>query len=176
MSIKNIVLGIAIIILTIFVAVYGINMFFPQIEYPDFCGDVNTQEIINTQERCEEINGKWSVYESVKPIEGGMEGFCDREYYCRQDYEDMNEIRSKKIFLISVPLGILFLIIGGFLFKLESVGAGLMGGGVGTLIYGAGGYWRYGEDWFRFVISLMGLIAVIWLAYWFNKKFDKKKK
>jgi len=57
MNIKNVVIGIAIIILTIFVAVYGINTFYPKPEYNDFCGEMKTREIITTQEKCEEIGG-----------------------------------------------------------------------------------------------------------------------
>jgi len=173
MSLKNIILGIAIVILTIFVTVNGIGIFYPNMDYSDFCGDVRTQELIQTQERCEEIGGKWEVYESVKPVEG-VEGFCDRDFTCRQDYEDAQELRAKKVFYVALPLGILILVIGGFLFHLEAVGAGLMGGGVGTMVYGAGSYWMYGDSLFRFIMSLLGLAAVIFLAYWFNKKFGKK--
>ena len=176
MQIKNVILGIAIVILTIFVTIYGISVFYPNPEYDDFCGEIKTQEVVDTQARCEEIGGKWSVYESVRPVEGAAEGFCDRDYQCRQEYEDASELRAKKVFFISIPLGVLILLIGGFLFHLEAVGAGLMGGGVGTIIYGAGGYWEYGDDLFRFIMSFLGLAAVIYLSYWFNKKFGKKKK
>ena len=48
MSLKNIILGIAIIILTISVAVYGINIFYDRPEYGDFCGEFKTAEIIDT--------------------------------------------------------------------------------------------------------------------------------
>jgi len=178
MQIKNIVIGIAIIILTIFVSFYGINTFYPKPDYDDFCGDIKTQELIKTKERCEEIGGKWSVYESVRPVlvEEEVEGFCDRDYYCRQDLEDARKIRSRNVFFIALPLGILIIALGAFLFSLESVGVGLMGGGVGTLIYGAGAYWPYSENWIRFVISLVGLIVLIFLAYRFNAWFEKKSR
>ena len=39
MSIKNIVIGIAIIILTISVIVYGIGIFYDEPEYEDYCGE-----------------------------------------------------------------------------------------------------------------------------------------
>ncbi len=176
MNIKDIVMGIAIIILTIFVTFYGINTFYPKPNYEDFCGDIKTQEIIDNLERCEEIGGKWSVYESVRPIKDGAEGFCDRDYYCRQELDNAREIRSRNVFLIALPLGILIIALGAFLFSLESVGVGLMGGGVGTLVYGAGAYWPYSENWIRFIISLVGLIILIFLTYWFNNKFLLKKK
>ena len=60
--------------------------------------------------------------------------------------------------------------LGAFFFSLEAVGAGLMGGGIGTLIYGVGGYWRFAGDFLRFSLSLVGLVALISLAYWFNSK------
>lgn len=176
MNLRDILFGIGIMILTIFVTVYGMSVFYPSVKYDDFCGELRTQEIIDTQQRCEEIGGKWSVYESVKPVEGSVEGFCDRDFNCRQNYEDARESRSKKIFFISIPLGVVLILIGGFLFGIEAIGAGLMGGGIGTIVYGAGGYWQYGGDLFKFLMSLLGLTAVVYLAYWFNKKFGKKVK
>ena len=176
MKIKNTVIGIAIIILTIFVTFYGINTFYPRPDYDDFCGEMKTQELIISLERCEEVGGKWNVYEVIEPIKGAQEGFCDRDYYCRQEMEEATKIRSRNVFLIALPLGILIIAFGAFLFSLDAVGAGLMGGGVGTLIYGAGAYWPYSENWIRFIISLVGLIVLIFLAYWFNKRIEKNKK
>ncbi|MFH1311048.1 MAG: hypothetical protein ABIH65_01440 [Nanoarchaeota archaeon] len=40
MNLKNVLLAIAIIILTIFVTFYGINTLFPKPDYEDFCGNV----------------------------------------------------------------------------------------------------------------------------------------
>ena len=176
MDIKNIILGIAVMILTIFVAVYGMSVFYPNPNYEDFCPEIQSAKLFNTGTECTSIGGKWTSEEIRCITEPCPQGYCDTTFYCRQDYEDANEIRAKKIFYISIPLGILLLVLGGFLFHLDSVGAGLMGGGVGTIIYGAGGYWRYGDDLFRFIISLIGLAAVIALTYWFNKKQSKKKR
>ena len=176
MDLKNIILGIAIIILTIFVSFYGINTFYPKPDYDEYCGDIKTLvDIINTQEKCEDIGGKWSVYEEIPLDFDRPDGYCDRDYYCRQELEDENKLRSRNVFLIALPLGIFIIAFGAFVFGLETVGAGLMGGGVGTLIYGAGAYWPYSENWIRFLISLVGLIVLIWIAYYFNKKIGKKK-
>ncbi|MFH1311047.1 MAG: hypothetical protein ABIH65_01435 [Nanoarchaeota archaeon] len=83
--------------------------------------------------------------------------------------------RSKKVFFLALPVGIAIVALGAFFFGLETVGVGLMGGGIGTLIYGSGAYWPYTLNWIRFLISLIGLVILIWLAYYFNKKFGKKK-
>lgn len=177
MQIKNIIIGIAIVILTSFVTIYGMSMFYPEVNYDDYCGFNKPTEIVQTKKLCDQLNGTWTPYNYQDKIEENRaEGYCDLYTQCSNDFEAANKIRSKNIFIFSIPLGILVIALGAFLFSLESVGAGLMGGGVFTLIYGAGNYWRYGEDWFRFTISLIGLIAAIGLAYWFNNKFNKKRK
>jgi len=177
---RNIAIGLAIVILTIFVSVYGINTFYEKPEYENFCEDRIMGEIINTAERCEEIGGKWSFYEYEQPkpvIEDDSiiirDGYCDRDYACRQNYDEAMKTYSRNVFIIAIPLGIMILFLGAFVFSLDAVGVGLMLGGIGTLIYGAGGYWRYSENWLRFLISLTGLVALIWFAYWFNKRMEK---
>jgi hypothetical protein len=175
MKLREIILGIAVMILTIFVVVYGVSIFYPIVKYNDYCEEFKSAQIIDTFEECEKVGGNWIFYEDIKPVEGrDINGFCERNYSCNEEYKEAQEDRSKMIFFIVLPLGILLLILGGFLFGLESVGAGLMGGGIGSILYGAGGYWRYGTDILRFSLSLIGLIAVIYLSYWFNKKFGKK--
>ena len=63
MKIKDILLGISIMVLVIFVTFYGINTVFPKLQYEDFCGEFKTQQIIDTQEGCEAIGGgMWSGY------------------------------------------------------------------------------------------------------------------
>ncbi len=173
MKLRDIILGISIMILTIFVVVYGISLFYPSPQYEDYCLPVKTQEIIDNEARCIEIGGQWTSYGSDKM--GDIRGYCDRDYSCRKDYESARELRSKIIFFIALPLGILLLVLGGLFFGLEAVGAGLMGGGVGTILYGAGGYWRYSDDLLRFILSLLGLAAVIYLSYWFNNRGKRKK-
>ena len=175
MSLKNVVIGIAILILTISVAVYGINTFSDPPEYRDFCGEFKTAEIINTSEMCEAIGGQWNP--NIGPrVVGGIMGFCDRDFTCRQEYEDARKDYSRTLFLITLPLGIAIIALGALVFGLEAVGAGLMGGGVGIIFWGVGGFWRFADDWLKFLLSLVGLVVLIWLAYYFNKRFEKKKK
>jgi len=219
MNIKEIILAIAIIILTIFVTFYGINTFFPKPNFEDFCGinpgkicpavcvplyEINSENCtftecgsgcgpdgINTfstlsacqdglkisdEKKCEMQNGTW-VLNGVQCIKAPCpSGYCDTYSRCSQEYESLNKVRSRNVFFIALPLGVLIIALGAFLFGLEYVGAGLMGGGIGTLIYGSGAYWPYTENWIRFLISLIGLVLLIWLAYFFNRKFSKKKK
>jgi len=89
---------------------------------------------------------------------------------CYEEYDVAREDYSKWLFIISIPIGLIIIALGTFVFNLSSVGVGVMLGGVYTLIYGAASYWRYGEDWMRFLVSLIGLVALVLIAYRFNKK------
>lgn len=175
MSLKNNIMAIAIIILTISVVIYGVNVFYDKPEYADFCGEFKTAEIIETQERCEEIGGNWAPYISPRVVDE-REGYCDRDFTCRQEYDDAREGYSRNIFLIALPVGIAIIALGALVFGLEFVGAGIMGGGVGIVLWGVGGFWRFADDWLKFILSLIGLIVVIWLAHYVNKRLEGKGK
>ncbi|MFH1151674.1 MAG: hypothetical protein V1788_00950 [Nanoarchaeota archaeon] len=140
-----------------------------------FVGCSRVAELIDTEARCLDFGGKWEAQEIKCVTTPCPQGYCNRDYQCRMDYEDAQKKYSLNAFLIAVPLGILIIIFGAFLFSLDAVGVGLMGGGVGTMIYGIGGYWNYADNWLRFIISLIGLVALIFFTYWFNNKIEKKR-
>lgn len=172
MKLKEVLLGIAILVMTIFVTYYGVNTIYPSNDYNDFCKPDRVL-IANNSQECSEAGGKWNPMVSN---DFKSPGYCNFDFYCSQEFETANKIRSKHVFLVALPVGIAIIILGAFFFGLEAVGAGLMGGGVGTLIYGAGAYWPYTENLIRFLLSLAGLAILIFFAYYFNKKFSKKNK
>lgn len=194
MSLKNVVIGIAIIILTISVVVYGVNTFYSGPEYSDFCPDyravsfdlsggkvcpevcVGLYEIQSsacTFNECGSGCGADGVitFETKELCELGLQGKT-----CYDVYDDARETYSRNIFIIALPIGIAIIAVGAIIFGLEAVGAGLMGGGVGIVLWGVGGFWRFAQDWLKFLLSLAGLVVLIWLAYYFNKRLEKKKR
>lgn len=175
MSIKDTILAIAIIVLTIFVTYYAINMIFPSANYNDFCGNVSYNMQINDNATCIAQGGMWNYMGGPK-TDNQSNGYCDLSYYCSQQYENASRARAEKVFFIALPLGIVVIAAGAFFFGLEAVGAGLMGGGVGTLVYGSGAYWPYTHNWLRFLLSLAGLVILIWFAYFWNKRAKNKKR
>ena len=191
MKIKETVLGIAIIVLTIFVTFYGINTFFPKPEYNNFCtasefGTYPTKAYpVISDQNCTFSRPLQDAYDSCladrgQPIFNYDDRGCSISLkecnYCQKEFDAAMKMRSRNVFFIALPLGVVIIAMGAFIFGLETVGAGLMGGGIGTLIYGSGAYWPYTENWIRFLISLAGLVLIIWLAYYFNKKFRKGRK
>lgn len=178
MHIKNVIIAVGIIILTISVAIYGIKTFYPSPEYNDYCANQEENWYVNNSVQCEAVGGKWSDYMGPKEVNSPL-GYCDTAYTCRMQYEADMEDYSRIVFLIALPLGIIIIAIGALVFGLESVGAGLMAGGVGIILWGVAGLWSFAENWIKFLLSLIALIALVWLAYFFNKKFGitgKKKR
>lgn len=198
MGLKNVVLGIAIIILTLFVGVYGINTFYEKPEYNDFCGErgVPLKERLVEPEICPAVCVEMYEIKEVQCVAAPCNPVCEYNECgsgcgpdgintfgklsqceitltgknCYNIYDEEMKKYSKNVFLIAIPLGILIIAIGVFFFSLESVGVGLMGGGIGTLLYGTWGFFWQASDVIRFIISLIGLIAIIGMAYWLNSK------
>ncbi|MFQ5531554.1 MAG: hypothetical protein ACE5ES_02980, partial [Candidatus Nanoarchaeia archaeon] len=194
-------ISIAIIILTISVAVFGINTFYAEPEYSDFCTE-NVRvppKLVGEEDRvCPRVCVPlYEISEAGNCVfnecgsgcgADGLNSFETLEQCnivadgknCYDLYDNAREQYSKNIFLIALPLGIIILFAGAFVFGLEAVGAGLMGGGVGIIIYGIGGFWRFAQDWLKFILSLIGLIILIWFAYRYNRTgtltFGKKRK
>ncbi|MEX2017452.1 MAG: hypothetical protein WD876_03185, partial [Candidatus Pacearchaeota archaeon] len=127
---------------------------------------------VNNSADCQTVGGKWSDYIGPREVNNPL-GYCDTAYTCRMEYEEDREVYSRNVFLIALPLGIIIIAIGALVFGLEAVGAGLMAGGVGIVLWHIAGYWNFAEDWLKLVLSLVGLAVLIWLAYFFNKKFGK---
>jgi divalent metal cation (Fe/Co/Zn/Cd) transporter len=178
MDFKSVILGIAIFIMTIFVGVYGISTLYGESpQYDEYCPN----NLIN-QSICESENGVWTnntqmvadVKGDIRPIqvEGG---YCNYDFtQCQNELESAEKSYYKKVFLTALPLGIVIIFLGAVVFGLEAVGAGLMAGGVAVMVYGTGSYWRFTDDWLKFLLSLVGLVIVIWMAYYFNREFGKK--
>lgn len=173
-NLKNIIFGIAILVLTMFVGIYGISTLYGETpQYNDYC-----PENLYNQSVCENQGGMWIDNTQVVsdgrgdvkavPVQGG---YCQYDYTpCQKNLEDAEKKHYKKVFLTALPVGIGIILLGALVLGLESVSAGLMLGGVGMIVYGTGSYWRFTDDWLKFLLSLIGLIILIWAAYWFNKK------
>ncbi len=173
LNIKNIIFGLAIFILTMFVGIYGLSTLYGESpEYGDYC----PENLIN-QSVCEDEGGVWVNNTQLVDTRGEIKavpiggGYCQYDNTpCQKDFENAEEKYFRKIFLTALPLGVLIILAGALILGLESVSAGLMLGGVGMIVYGTGTYWRFTDDWMKFLLSLAGLVILIAAAYWFNKK------
>ncbi len=162
------ILTVAIALVFVFFIGYGIEVFYPGPEYNDFC-DVDYSKNVSTKEKCEANDGKWVTYE--KPL-NVREGYCDLDFYCRENYEQSNERYLRNLFFVIGIIAIITILVSIKL-KKDVVSTGLMGGAVLLLIYGTIRYWGNLEDWARFIMLGAILAFLIWIGY---KKIDIKKK
>ena len=123
MNLRGIIIGVGIFILAVFVAVYGISVFFPQPDYNAFCPEVRAAVIADTSGICENLGGKWTEYNFIKaPAKDEATGYCDLNYYCNLDYQKALEESNRMRFLVSIPVGIAVIVFGNAVFALETVG------------------------------------------------------
>ncbi|MDP3987481.1 MAG: hypothetical protein Q8P81_04630 [Nanoarchaeota archaeon] len=195
MDLKSVVLGVAIMILTISVVVQGVSVFYDQPEYDFFCSDYGRIPVKEGGNEtvcpavCVEMYGienNECVFNECGSGCGpdGVNTFRELSQCeialtgedCWVHYDAAMENHSRNVFLIALPLGIAIIAAGALIFGLETVGAGLMAGGVGVVLWGVGGFWWFADEWLKFILSLVGLGVLIWLAYYFNRRFGSETK
>ncbi len=181
LSFKNILIGLGIAILFAFVVSYGINTFYPRPEYDDFC-NINYPNRIPTKEPADSncsfnqsLNQQRQECYNQKatPVSVYDENGCEVSVTCDTcsiDYENAQIKYSRIVFIAAGLAGLIAIAVGSFLFSVEAVGAGLMGGGIISIIYGNAVYWRNLDNLFRFIILLISLIIVIFIGLKINKQ------
>lgn len=195
-KIKVVILGIGIALVLAFVIGFGVETFYKSPEYEDFCSYDRNPKIIETEESCLAQDGEWTAYEDLDSVklknnefictkisDDGEEvsltcrdspseqpsGYCDLYSRCQKEYQEAEEPYARNSFIIIIILGLSAVIIGAYL-KLQSVSAGIMGGGVLVMLYAAIRFWRNLDEYLRFTILVITLAVLIWIGY---KKFKK---
>jgi len=182
-KLKRTILGISIaIILALFIG-YGINTFYKSPEYEDFCEEKLTKPVRLAREedlsKCVAINEANQPFEESCYRQDGMVRYEENEDgcqvanecdMCNKEFRDVMEIYNRNVFIVAVIAGLICVLLGGIILKLESVSAGIMGGGVLSIIYGTLRYWGEMGDVLRFSILGIVLIVLVWIGY---KKFKK---
>ena len=136
MNLRHIVIGIGIFILTLFVTIYGISVFFPQPQYEDFCGSERFPKMVNGEEQiCPSICVELYEIQDGECIFNECGSGCGPDAVtsfdklnqceialtgknCYDLYNDAMEENSKKRFLASIPLGVIVIILGNVIFAL----------------------------------------------------------
>lgn len=130
---------------------YGVNLLYDAPEYDNYCDD--RPYIVDKNLTQQEINEKNQYYKE-----------------CQEEYELKNENYSKNLFIISLVFSLIIITISTFVINVSSVSGGLMLGSLFFIIYGTGRYWRYMNDWIRFILLGVVLIILIYLGFRIAKK------
>jgi hypothetical protein len=106
---------VAIAVVLILLVIVGVEAFYPALQYPD----------------CYELLGPQPDYNSTE--------YQEWEQECMQiqdEYQQEAAAHDRNIFFIVLPLGVVFAVVGTFIQRrLGIFGAGLILGGIGTMIF-----------------------------------------
>ena len=178
-NIKNLILGIIIAFVFLFFSVHGSKLAYTEPKYEDFCNYSYYQypektRIINCTEKPEVVIKTQDCYNkrgNAIPVydENGCQKniTCD---YCQKEYDKADEKYSRGLFLISIIFGVFVIAISALLVSVNSVSSGLMFGSLMFIIYGSARYWRFMNDWLRFIILGIALVVLIYVGYKIGKR------
>ena len=191
MSMKNLVLGIGIFIVFMFLLHNGIRAFYDVPKYENYCNSssftqpypekasypvlVNctySNQLRQSEQTCYDGQGQ-PIYEydsqgctiSVKE--------CN---YCNKYFNDARTDYDKTVFVVSLIVGLIVLLVGYFISGVEPVGSSLMASGIGAIIYGTVNNWGNLENLGRFLLLLLAFLLLIFIAYRLNKNASGKRK
>ncbi|MBU1989067.1 MAG: hypothetical protein KKD94_06335, partial [Nanoarchaeota archaeon] len=169
MNVKNLVLGIGIIIVFALVLWQGIEAFYPSPQWDGFCDEsiekpipLDREQL--TQTECEEQGGVWK------------NNYCDYYSECQREFDESKDKHTKIVFIVSIIVGIVVIILGYSILSLEPVGSALIASGIWAIFYGSAINWRNFSSVIRFALLLLALILLIWLAMRLNRTVKKIKK
>ncbi len=171
------ILGI-IIVLNLFFA-YALKVIYNAPEWDEYCQKEQVEKRIDTEESCLEVGGAWKendkTYEAMRydpvaeqAILEKTNGWCDRHYECRLNYEEDRESYEKNVFMTLVALGVISIIVGFFMASIELVSMALSLGGVLTFIVASIRYWEFAGEYLQVGILALALAVLIYLGV---KKF-----
>jgi predicted histidine transporter YuiF (NhaC family) len=138
---KKIALGFGLAIIFPMMIHYGVSTFSPEPKFESYA-------------KQEEFNKTATAQEKVQKEEAR---------------ESAQKQFEKHLYMVAVPLGLVAILIGAFS-RVQSIGSGLMIGGIFSITDGYINYWNHLEDWMRFLSLLAAFVILLIVGY---KKIEK---
>ena len=187
-NVKNLVLGIGIIVVFALALWQGIEAFYPSPQYEKFCNatfpaapslkqgticnlSINLQ---NQENNCYQQRGS-PVYEYDKSGCQISVKECD---LCNLNLEKAQDKHAKSAFYIALIVGLIALIVGYSILTIEPVGSALICSGIWSFFWGTVVNWRNLSSIWRFLLLFLALILIIYITIRLNtkKKFAEEEK
>lgn len=151
---------------------YAISLVFNEPEYNDYIKPSQVVESPVSKDACLKVGGQWS--ENVYPVESTktkpqIEGYCNENYTNQLNYDKARANYEKKVFITLISLGIISLVVAGFI-AIQILSIAFAWGGVLSLIIASVRYWSVADNIAKVIILAIALGLLIWLAI---KKFNK---
>lgn len=145
--------GFGIAVLLPMLVHYGVSTFSPQPKWQDYYG-----------------SGYYHDYQESDPEK--KKGLQLEQKKKDESFRSQRKVFERHLFYVAIPVGIIAIIIGSLL-AVQAVGAGLIFGGIFTLVDGYCWYWSELQDWMRFLSLLAAFIVIVFCGY--MKLNDKNK-
>lgn len=112
---------------------------------------------------------KMQSYITTKLVPPGSATAEERKAYNDERQNEQNAYAeaakqfARVLVLVATPLGVAAILVGAFL-AIQSIGAGLIVGGIFTVAWGYWSYWSYLDDRIRFVSLLAGFAILLFVG------------
>jgi FtsH-binding integral membrane protein len=166
------VFGIGIAVVVYVTMLLGIQAFYPEPTYNDFCTEeIRYAEPLLGYEGCTD---EMTMGECRQTIKEGNAGKNEMQK-CNEDYSDAREAYGKNFFIIASILGVIALITAFFIFlhvtsiTVTNITAGVACSGIVMILWAFIRGWDSTDDKMKFIVGLIIAIIVITLAILLNK-------
>ena len=171
------VFGIGIAVVVYVTMLLGIQAFYPEPEYEDFCGDEpRYEEPVMLYEGCTD---EMTLGECRKQI-SEKEGRDTKMEECHEEYRSAEEDYGRSFFIIASILGVIALIASFSLFlnvtsiTVTNITSGIACSGIVMILWAFIRGWESTDDKLKFVVGLIIAAIVVTLTVILNKKEGKE--
>jgi hypothetical protein len=170
-KVLNAVFGIGIAVVVYILILLGIQAFYPEARYEDYCNQsMYAQPVYTGYESCLDnitVGECRSLMktDSVKVSE---------DQKCWEAYDTANKNYNKYYFIIASVLGVIVILTAFLLLNIINISAGVACAGIVLIMYAFIRSWASTDDMLKFVVGLIIAVIVILLAVLVNKKISKR--
>ncbi len=147
---RQIVIGFGIAIIFPLLIHYGVATFHPAPKYQDFNSPRPTLPSDSS------VDERKAYAEKVRE-------HSETQKQLQEAFAQANKQFARILAVVSAPLGITAILVGAYL-SFQTIGAGLILGGILSIGWGYWGYWHHLDDWIRFLSLLAGFAVLLFVG------------
>lgn len=166
-KVLNVVFGIGVAVVFYVLILLGIQAFYPEVKYEDYCN----QSMMYSEPG--ELKGCADNI-TVKECRAILK--VDEMEKCSRDFEAAMKIYNRNFFIIGNILGVVTLLSAFFFISMVNISAGIICSAIVLILFSFIRGWMSTNDKVKFIVGIIITAIVVTLAVLVNKKMSKKKK
>lgn len=167
----SLIIGI-VIVLNLFFN-YSLSLIYKTPDYNDYFTQPQVVEQITNKEKCLEIGGQWNenaidkfAYQTGNPQP--LKGWCDPDFTKREEFNKLQKVYDRNVFITLVMLGAICVALGNFLKGNSLISIAMSLAGVLSFVIASMRYWSSADNLIKVIILAIALGILIYVAI---KKF-----